>query len=59
MPVNRDQQPGEPGVNEAENVTEPQQPPGAPEPGLLRIIVTFIVTFFTSMIPERPRVAAN
>lgn len=59
MPVNRDHQPEEPGVNEAENVTEPQQPPVALEPSLLRIIVTFIVTFFTSMIPERPRVAAN
>ena len=46
--------------NENENQQQAAAPPEPPaNPSMFRLIATFIITFFTSLIPERPRVAAN
>jgi hypothetical protein len=55
-PQQANQQPDNP--NEAENnmnETENQQQEQN-SPNILRLTVTFFLTFFTSLIPERPRV---
>ncbi len=40
-------------LNERENQQQQQQ---QNSPNILRLTVTFFLTFFTSLIPERPRV---
>lgn len=40
-----------------ENPTTEQQPPESNTPNTFRLFLTFVLTFFTSLIPERPRIA--
>jgi len=53
-----DQQQPEAANENGNEQQDQQQVNQTASPGILRLAVTFVLTFFTSLIPERPRAAA-
>ena len=55
---NREQDDQNPHVNDQQNLpNNPDNQQQENSPNVLRLTITFFLTFFTSLIPERPRVA--